>query len=292
MTERTCSIDGCERPHYGKGWCQRHYNRVRKGGTTELRRKAKGPHPCRIDGCTGTTGVPGTARDLCSRHYGRWQRWGDPLFVPEPLNKGKACSVEGCGRPCKSGGLCSAHDTRVRRHGSLQHPEAWGRAPEGTKWCPQCEVYKPVGEFSPHRTTKSGLSAWCKRCVADRQAKWRREHPEENARRVRERNRKQYQEHPEYYAAAAQRRRALKRGAVTERFTTAEIAERDGWRCGICGKRIGRTIKWPSPQSLSLDHIVPLSRGGDHVRANVQAAHLVCNQRKFVSGSGQLRLLG
>lgn len=30
----------------------------------------------------------------------------------------------------------------------------------------------------------------------------------------------------------------------------------------------------------SLDHIIPLSRGGHHTADNVQAAHLACNHRK------------
>lgn len=34
---------------------------------------------CYIDGCDGETGVPGTARGLCSKHYNRWRRTGDPL---------------------------------------------------------------------------------------------------------------------------------------------------------------------------------------------------------------------
>jgi hypothetical protein len=29
--------------------------------------------------CEGVTGVPGTARGLCSKHYNRWLRHGDPL---------------------------------------------------------------------------------------------------------------------------------------------------------------------------------------------------------------------
>lgn len=32
---------------------------------------------CRIDGCEDVTGVPGTARGLCSKHYNRWRRYGD-----------------------------------------------------------------------------------------------------------------------------------------------------------------------------------------------------------------------
>ncbi|WP_158070491.1 HNH endonuclease [Streptomyces luteocolor] len=32
--------------------------------------------------------------------------------------------------------------------------------------------------------------------------------------------------------------------------------------------------------SPSLDHVIPLSRGGSHRRDNVQLAHLRCNLRK------------
>jgi 5-methylcytosine-specific restriction endonuclease McrA len=39
-------------------------------------------------------------------------------------------------------------------------------------------------------------------------------------------------------------------------------------------------LRRPSPWSVSLDHIVPVSKGGTHTRDNVQAAHLRCNQAK------------
>ena len=32
--------------------------------------------------------------------------------------------------------------------------------------------------------------------------------------------------------------------------------------------------------SVSLDHVVPLSRGGSHTLGNVRCAHLICNIRK------------
>lgn len=35
--------------------------------------------PCSVDGCGRTTGMLGTARGLCSRHYHRWRRYGDAL---------------------------------------------------------------------------------------------------------------------------------------------------------------------------------------------------------------------
>ena len=76
------------------------------------------------------------------------------------------------------------------------------------------------------------------------------------------------------------RRRALKRQAMVERFSGYEIFERDGWVCGICHKPVDKSISCPHPQSVSLDHIIPLSRGGSHSRANVQCAHFGCNSRK------------
>lgn len=32
MAERTCSIEGCERPHNARGWCTTHYERWRRHG--------------------------------------------------------------------------------------------------------------------------------------------------------------------------------------------------------------------------------------------------------------------
>lgn len=36
---------------------------------------------CTTDGCEGVTGVPGTARGLCSKCYNRWRRHGDVTVV-------------------------------------------------------------------------------------------------------------------------------------------------------------------------------------------------------------------
>ncbi len=75
-------------------------------------------------------------------------------------------------------------------------------------------------------------------------------------------------------------RRAQWRGAATEKFTRESIFERDGWRCALCDRRIRRDLRHPHPLSASLDHSVPLARGGQHTRQNVRAAHLRCNLRK------------
>lgn len=32
MSDRTCSIEGCAKPHYGRGWCLMHYRRWTRWG--------------------------------------------------------------------------------------------------------------------------------------------------------------------------------------------------------------------------------------------------------------------
>lgn len=77
------------------------------------------------------------------------------------------------------------------------------------------------------------------------------------------------------------KRAALKKGASeAEAFRYEDVFERDGWTCGICLGPVDRELVWPDPMSKSLDHILPLSRGGSHTADNAQCAHLVCNVRK------------
>lgn len=94
--------------------------------------------------------------------------------------------------------------------------------------------------------------------------------------------------------ASAARYRARKRHARTEVFRHEDVFDRDGWRCGLCGKKINRDLVFPHPKSVSLDHVIPLSLGGEHSMANTQAAHLDCNTRKNAGSIGpeQLRLIG
>lgn len=52
-------------------------------------------------------------------------------------------------------------------------------------------------------------------------------------------------------------------------ISRAEIAERDGWRCGLCRRKVDRLKAWPDPTCASIDHVLPLARGGDNSPANL-----------------------
>jgi 5-methylcytosine-specific restriction endonuclease McrA len=87
--------------------------------------------------------------------------------------------------------------------------------------------------------------------------------------------------YPERAAAYDARRRALVAQAQTDEvFAPLDVYTRDGWTCQLCRKPIDQSIAWPHPMSPSVDHIVPLSRGGAHALSNVQSAHLGCNSSK------------
>lgn len=86
-------------------------------------------------------------------------------------------------------------------------------------------------------------------------------------------------------------RRARERSAFVQRVYRKEIFERDGWRCQLCHKKVNKHLSAPHPMSASLDHIIPLARGGTHEPSNCQLAHLTCNSTKSDRAwNDQLRL--
>lgn len=100
---------------------------------------------------------------------------------------------------------------------------------------------------------------------------------------------------PEVRRANLRRKTQLRRARITdpdaEPIDRDAIGDRDAWRCGLCCKRVDPNLPYPHPKSASLDHIVPLSRAGRHVRENVQIAHLACNVAKGNRGGGEQLLL-
>ena len=51
--------------------------------------------------------------------------------------------------------------------------------------------------------------------------------------------------------------------------------------CGICGRPVDFDKKFPDPWSATVDHIIPVAKGGDPASLeNLQLAHLQCNRIK------------
>ena len=69
-------------------------------------------------------------------------------------------------------------------------------------------------------------------------------------------------------------REARKRSAFVEHVKPSVVYERDCGMCGICGLPVRRDEGW------HIDHVIPLSKGGEHSYRNVQLAHAACNVAK------------
>lgn len=51
--------------------------------------------------------------------------------------------------------------------------------------------------------------------------------------------------------------------------------------CGICGRPVDFTIRYPHPMSACIDHIIPVAKGGHPSDIdNLQLAHWSCNRAK------------
>lgn len=100
----------------------------------------------------------------------------------------------------------------------------------------------------------------------DRFREWGRRWRAENAERFREVN-----------AEDQRRRRARLREAE---IGTVDLDALWTGYCGLCHLPLDRSLVYPDPLSKSVDHIIPLVRGGAHEQTNLQWTHLRCNVLK------------
>ena len=70
-------------------------------------------------------------------------------------------------------------------------------------------------------------------------------------------------------------KRAHKFGAevIDTSVNVHELFDRDEGICSLCGGRV-------YTKHVSMDHVIPLSRGGNHSWDNVKLAHNKCNKQK------------
>ena len=115
----------CGLPHYGKGYCHAHWQRLRDGRRVDgpLRRvRRRAETTCGVESCE--TAVH--SRGYCAAHYQLWRLYGDPL-VRRRGRRG-TCLVAACDAAHWAGGFCRKHYLRWLHHGdphTLGWPAEW-----------------------------------------------------------------------------------------------------------------------------------------------------------------------
>ncbi len=80
--------------------------------------------------------------------------------------------------------------------------------------------------------------------------------------------------HPHEFARYYSDRRARRRNApIIEKIDRKAVIERDNWTCYLC-------LQICTSQNVTLDHVVPLLRGGTHTVDNLRVACRSCNSSK------------
>lgn len=211
---------------------------------------------CRIEDVTHTAGR--LTRGMCAKHYQRWRAHGEVIRGSFPGGQCKTCSTPldsarklFCSTKCKSRAnylrrLSDGSEEKARRKRNKPMSEHLALIARGT-----CSIHDCGRD---HTARGFCLMHW----KADRR-----------------------REGAEWAVSGSDfKRRAIRYGVEYERFDKRDVFARDEWNCQLCGEPVERGAKFPHPDSPSLDHIIPISRGGDHIPSNAQCTHLSCNMRK------------
>jgi hypothetical protein len=239
-----CSLEGCDKPYKGNGYCHTHNALFKRNGTPH-RLPKRTPATCAVDGCDR---AEHGKKGYCEAHLARVKRNGAANVTADirdvrtrSYGPGTVCELDGCDKPVESRGWCLAHYKKWYKYGDPMVVRAKRVViQDGHKNCTTCDRVLPLGEFFRNSIHTSGMDYACKDCMAAR-----RGHD----------------------------------GSIR----VAVLRERDGDHCYLCTRlmsfkpyRIGNY----NPRRASIDHVIPRARGGEHTLDNVKLACLRCNIRK------------
>lgn len=74
---KTCSIEGCGKHAFARGWCIMHYKRWKSNGDPLVRRTIPRIGACKIDDCDKKI----VCSELCEKHYQSFRKYGDAIEV-------------------------------------------------------------------------------------------------------------------------------------------------------------------------------------------------------------------
>jgi len=139
------------------------------------------------------------------------------------------------------------------------------------KYCSQC-----IASGYTNREQKGMCSLICVDCQCSRSA----EHLKYNAGKRCKQCQRKVEKHRDSKMKAVRRVRMRGNAVVDTDISVNEIVKRQGLTCHICCEPCTWLDSPQGPMYPSVDHVVPLSKGGEHSWQNVRVAHRLCNSIK------------
>ena len=134
------------------------------------------------------------------------------------------------------------------------------------KRCKNCQQDKPISDFALLTRSRDGCAAICRTCAHDQYEEYKRQ------RIARDGSLAQYKVSKQVGCARGRAREYDVPNTLTVIEWREVVVSSDG-RCAYCGRLVG-------VENLTLDHVVPMSKGGSNSIENVTLACLECNLRK------------
>lgn len=162
---KLCLIAGCDRPHYGLGWCKFHYAHNRRFGDPVIK-PPKASLRCSVAGCA----EPYRCSGYCAVHYARLRKHDD-IAVNVPVAKRRRflhCTMPGCTKRINARGLCSAHYQRLMIHGDPRADVPIRRGSKGQITPAGYRVIRVSGDVPGARRQRSGFIIFEHRHVMQR----------------------------------------------------------------------------------------------------------------------------
>lgn len=225
---------------------------------------------------TGKTMARRQCSTACRQRHRDKRNWESLERQTRPSESKPPCSVEDCETPRRKLEWCANHYSKWRTHGDPNISKF--TVPPPAAACVLCGATPLM----------HGSRSYCS--TACRQAEYR-----SRANRWQQENRKcagcsrplEVSRINGRQTASSLRRfcdDCRSRPRRSYRLAVHILAYFQGTKCAVCREEIDMTVRFPDRNSASVDHIVPLARGGaEEDVANLQLAHFGCNSSKKIS---------